>query len=157
MLNNFFRETMDSFGIRGAELARLANCSHNHISQIRHGKSFPPTSTFWELIEICEEIAPGFKEALGKKIAGSETTDKSTRINSNVKSKNSLVFQVHGDANDVYRELKNISPEVFDELLKAIALKVVSNSSSKNSTRNKRNDSSNSKSEEALRETILSN
>ncbi len=154
MLSNFFRETMDSFGIKGGDLAKLAQCSHNNISEIRHGKSFPPISRFWELVEICEKLAPGFKEELGKKIAGSNSTEKPTRINSNVKSKNSLVFQVHGDANDFYRELKNISPEVFEELLKAIVLKVTEKPSKKKSNQNNGR-KHNSTSDERTRETLF--
>lgn len=128
MLNNFFRETMDSFGIKGKDLAQRAGCSYNNISEIRHGKSFPPINRFWELVEICEELAPGFKDGLATRISNS--TDRRTQINSN-KSRNSLVFQVHGSANDFYQQLRNISPEVFDELLQAIVLKVADKSEEK--------------------------
>lgn len=153
MLSNFFRETMDYFGIKGKDLAELAGCSYNNISEIRHGKSFPAINRFWELVEICEELAPGFKDALATKISNSNT-EKTTQINSN-KSRNSLVFQVHGNANDFYKELRNISPEVFDELLQAIVLKVADRSSEKKHNSQNSNNSYNSRNQENMRETFV--
>jgi transcriptional regulator with XRE-family HTH domain len=155
MLNNFFRETMDSFGIKGKDLAQLAGCSYNNISEIRHGKSFPPINRFWELVEMCEQLAPGFKDALATRISNAGT-DKTTQINSN-KSRNSFVFQVHGNANDFYKELRNISPEVFDELLQAIVLKVADKSAEKKHNSQNSNNSYNSRNQENMRETFVTN
>lgn len=124
MLNDYFRETMDGFKIKGAQLARKAGCSQNNISEIRNGKVSPPISRFWELVEMCEEIAPGFKEEFGRRISGGLSFKAERSINSNVMSQNSFVFQLNGDAREISHQLQNIPPQAFEEILKAIVLKM---------------------------------
>jgi len=124
MLNDYFRETMDAFNIKGAQLARRAGCSHNNISEIRNGKVSPPISRFWELIEMCEEIAPGFKGEFGRRVSGGLSFKAERSINSNVMSQNSFVFQLNGDAKEISHQLQHIPPQAFEEILKAIVLKV---------------------------------
>ena len=69
-LNTIFKQTMDYMGVRGSDLAELAGCSRNNISEIRNGKVNPPIDKFWSLIENCERLAPGFKREFGKRLAG---------------------------------------------------------------------------------------
>lgn len=70
MLHVYFKQTMDRFGIKGAELAKTFGCSRNHISEIRTGKCCPPINRLWELLETMEELAPGAKEYFGSLVAG---------------------------------------------------------------------------------------
>ena len=69
-LNTIFKQTMDYMGVRGSDLAELAGCSRNNISEIRNGKVNPSIDKFWSLIEDCERLAPGFKREFGKRVAG---------------------------------------------------------------------------------------
>ena len=75
MINFYFKQTMDYFGIRGSVLANRLGCSRNNISEIRNGKSFPPINRFWEIVEVCEELAPGFRQELARRIAENRTLD----------------------------------------------------------------------------------
>lgn len=69
MWHIYFKQTMDRLGIKGSTLADAAGCSRNNISEIRTGKTNPSINRFWELVEICENIVPGFKNELGRRIS----------------------------------------------------------------------------------------
>jgi len=126
MLHDYFRETMDFYGIKGSELADRIGCSRNNISEIRNGKVSPPISRFWELVEICEELAPGFKEKFGEKVAGHYyfKSESSNISNSQFKNNNSFIFQFNGTAEQISSQLKEVPPEAFHEILRAILLKM---------------------------------
>lgn len=124
MLHQYFQETMDFFGIRGSDLAEKAGCSRNNISELRKGKVSTPIDRFWQLVESCEDLAPGFKEKLAQKIAGYYFKTSSNISNSNFENKNSFIFQFNGTAEDISSQLKEMPPEAFQEILKAILMKM---------------------------------
>lgn len=70
LFNEIFKETMDSSGLKGNELAKLAGRSTNNISRIRQGKDFPSIKDFMELIAIAEEVQPGFFEDFARRLIG---------------------------------------------------------------------------------------
>ena len=72
-LNQYFKQTMDHFKIKGVDLARELGCLPGYISDIRVGKINPPTNRLWELIEIMERLAPGAKRYFGNLVAGNDT------------------------------------------------------------------------------------
>lgn len=126
MLHEYFKETMDFYEIKGSELADRVGCSRNNISDIRKGKVSPSISRFWEIVEVCEELAPGFKERFAQKVAGHYYfKSKSTKIsNSQFKNNNSFIFQFNGTAEQISSQLKEVPPEAFHEILKAIIMKM---------------------------------
>jgi predicted transcriptional regulator len=69
MLNEYFKQTMNHFGIKGTELSKRFGCGSGYISDIRTGKCNPPIDRFWELITVMDEIAPGAKRYFGNLIA----------------------------------------------------------------------------------------
>jgi transcriptional regulator with XRE-family HTH domain len=125
MLNKFFTETMDFYGIKGSDLADKVGCSRNNISEIRKGKVHPPTSKLWELLEACEELAPGFKEKFAEKVAGRYYFKRNSTINnSNFENNHSFIFQFNGTAEQISSQLQEVPPEAFHEILRAILLKM---------------------------------
>jgi transcriptional regulator with XRE-family HTH domain len=56
-----FKVKMDSWGISGKELAAASGRSVTGISQIRTGHSSPSIADFQKLLDICDELRPGFK------------------------------------------------------------------------------------------------
>lgn len=67
-----FKETMDSFKIQNKKLAEAAGKSERHLSGVRSGRA---NTTLWELeryLEICEEMAPGFRREFGRRVAGAD-------------------------------------------------------------------------------------
>lgn len=126
MLHEYFKETMDFYGIKGSELADKIGCSRNNISEIRTGKVSPPISRFWELVEVCEELAPGFRERFAQKVAGHYYfKSKSTNIsNSQFENKNSFIFQFNGTAEQISSQLKEVPPEAFHEIVRAVLIKM---------------------------------
>ncbi len=133
MLHKYFKETMDFYGIKGSELADKIGCSRNNISEIRLGKVSPPISRFWELVEICEELAPGFKDKFAQKVAGHYyfKSASSNMSNSNFDNNNSFIFQFNGTAEQISEQLKEVPPEAFQEIVRAILLKMSNDISSK--------------------------
>jgi hypothetical protein len=73
MLNQYFKQTMDYFGIKGTELSNAFGCGRGYISDIRTGKCNPPVDRFWELIETMDKLAPGAKRHFGNLIAENNT------------------------------------------------------------------------------------
>ncbi len=82
MLNKYFKETMDHLGIQGAALAEAVGCSRTNISQIRNGRVNPPIDKFWDLVEACESLCPGFRREFGIKVSGSLFVDADTAVSS---------------------------------------------------------------------------
>ena len=73
MINKYFKQTMDHFKIKGIDLAKALNCGPGYISDIRMGKTNPPTNRLWELIETIEKLAPGARRYFGNLVAGNDT------------------------------------------------------------------------------------
>ena len=69
MLNQYFKQTMDYYGVKGTELSNAFGCGRGYISDIRMGKCNPPIDRFWELIETLDKLAPGAKRHFGNLIA----------------------------------------------------------------------------------------
>lgn len=69
MLNQYFKQTMDYYGVKGTELSDAFGCGRGYISDIRNGKCNPPIDRFWELIETLDKLAPGAKKYFGNSIA----------------------------------------------------------------------------------------
>ena len=69
MLNQYFKQTMDYYGVKGTELSNAFGCGRGYISDIRTGKCNPPIARFWELIETLDKLAPGAKKHFGNLIA----------------------------------------------------------------------------------------
>ena len=72
-INQYFKQTMEHFKIKGVDLARELDCLPGYISDIRVGKINPPTNRLWELIEIMERLAPGARRYFGNLVAGNDT------------------------------------------------------------------------------------
>lgn len=73
MLNQYFKQTMDYFGIKGTELSQAVGCGKGYISDIRTGRCSPPINRFWELLETMDKLAPGAKKHFGNLVAGKNT------------------------------------------------------------------------------------
>ena len=73
MLNNYFKQTMDHFKIKGTELSKEFGCGQSYISDIRMNKINPPSNRLWELIETLEKLAPGARRYYGNLVAGNDT------------------------------------------------------------------------------------
>ena len=73
MLNNYFKQTMDHFKIKGPELSKEFGCGQSYISDIRMNKINPPSNRLWELIETLEKLAPGARRYYGNLVAGNDT------------------------------------------------------------------------------------
>ena len=69
MLNQYFKQTMDYYGVKGTELSNAFGCGRGYISDIRTGKCNPPIDRFWELIETLDKLAPGAKRHFGNLLA----------------------------------------------------------------------------------------
>ena len=69
MLNQYFKQTMDYYGVKGTELSDAFGCGRGYISDIRTGKCKPPIDRFWELVETMDKLAPGAKRHFGNLIA----------------------------------------------------------------------------------------
>ena len=70
MFNEYFKQTMDRFGVKGTELSKHFGCGRGYISDIRTGKCNPPSDRLWELIVALDELAPGAKRYFGNLIVG---------------------------------------------------------------------------------------
>ena len=73
MLNQYFKQTMDHFGVKGTRLAKELGCGQAYISDIRRGKTNPPINRFWQIIEAMEKLAPGTRRYFGNLVAGNDT------------------------------------------------------------------------------------
>ena len=73
MLNQYFKQTMDHFGVKGTRLAEEFGCGQSYISDIRRGKTNPPINRFWQIIEAMEKLAPGTRRYFGNLVAGNDT------------------------------------------------------------------------------------
>lgn len=69
MLNEYFKQTMDRFGVEGTKLSKHFGCGRGYISDIRTGKCNPPSARLWELVISLDELAPGAKHYFGNLIA----------------------------------------------------------------------------------------
>jgi predicted transcriptional regulator len=69
MLNVYFKQTMDHFGVKGSELAEAFGRDSNYVSKVRTGNISPPIGRFWELIETLDKLSPGAKKYFGNLIA----------------------------------------------------------------------------------------
>lgn len=65
-----FKQTMDSLGVRGSELAKRAGRSRNNISDIRNGHKLPNIQDFGMLLSLCEEMRSGFIEEFIGRLVG---------------------------------------------------------------------------------------
>ncbi len=74
MLNEYFKQTMDHFGVKGTRLAKELGCGQAYISDIRRGKTNPPINRFWQILETMEKLAPGARRYFGNLVAGNDTT-----------------------------------------------------------------------------------
>lgn len=70
-LHKIFGETLDDFKIKGKELAIKAGNSPTYISEVKLGKCGMPLERFGEILEMCEELAPGFKQDFARRISQS--------------------------------------------------------------------------------------
>jgi hypothetical protein len=76
-LHKIFGETLDDLNVRGKDLAAKAGNSSTYISEVKLGKCGIPLSRFGEILEMCEELAPGFKQDFARRISQSSIkTDK---------------------------------------------------------------------------------
>jgi hypothetical protein len=76
-LHKIFGETLDDLNVRGKDLAAKAGNSSTYISEVKLGKCGIPLSRFGEILEMCEELAPGFKQDFARRISQSNIkTDK---------------------------------------------------------------------------------
>ncbi len=73
MLNEYFKQTMDHFGVKGTRLAKELGCGQAYISDIRRGKTNPPINRFWQILETMEKLAPGAKRYFGNLVAGNDS------------------------------------------------------------------------------------
>ena len=69
MLNEYFKETMDRFGVKGTKLSEHFGCGRDYISNVRTGRCQPPLDRFWDLVIAMDELAPGAKHYFGNLIA----------------------------------------------------------------------------------------
>lgn len=69
MLNIYFKQTMDHFGVKGSELAEAFGRDSNYVSKVRTGSISPPIGRFWELIETLDRLSPGAKKYFGNLVA----------------------------------------------------------------------------------------
>ena len=72
MLNVYFKQTMERFGVKNIDLAEAFGCGKNYISEIRTGRCNPPIDRFWELLECMERLAPGAKSYFAGLILGND-------------------------------------------------------------------------------------
>lgn len=70
-LHKIFDETVSYFKIQGKELAQKAGRTPGNISEIRKGKVGIVIRDFGDLLETCEELAPGFKAEFGRRLVKS--------------------------------------------------------------------------------------
>ncbi|OKH10816.1 hypothetical protein NIES593_22710 [Hydrococcus rivularis NIES-593] len=70
MLREFFTQVKRHHGITGKEISELTGISQNHISEYLHGKRDVTSDVLWRMIEAMDEISPGARRDLAKKIAG---------------------------------------------------------------------------------------
>lgn len=68
-LHKLFAETVDAFGIKGKDLATQFGCTPGYISEFRRGVCGMPVEKFGELLEVAEELAPGFKKDFARRIS----------------------------------------------------------------------------------------
>lgn len=69
MLREFFGEVKRHHGITGKAISELTGVSQNHISEYINGKRDVTTEVLWRMIEAMDEISPGARRDLAKKIA----------------------------------------------------------------------------------------
>ena len=67
-LHKIFDESLDAFRIKGKDLANKAGRSAGYISEVRLGKCGIPLEQFGILLEICEEMAHGFKRDFARRV-----------------------------------------------------------------------------------------
>ena len=73
MLNQYFKQTMDHFGIKGTELSKEFGCGRGYISDVRTGRCNPPIDRFWQILETMEKLAPGARRYFGNLVAENDT------------------------------------------------------------------------------------
>jgi hypothetical protein len=69
-LNLVFKKAMDESSIPASILAEKANRTRTNISSIRNGHTFPNLNDFVALLNVCEEIKPGFIETYIRLLLG---------------------------------------------------------------------------------------
>ncbi|MGB6296548.1 MAG: helix-turn-helix transcriptional regulator [Rivularia sp. (in: cyanobacteria)] len=59
MINKFFKQAQDKYGVQGKELAKLAGIGTTHLSDFRNGKKWVSQEVLVKLLEAMDELAPG--------------------------------------------------------------------------------------------------
>ena len=59
MINKFFKQAQDEYGVQGKELAKLAGIGTTHLSDFRNGKQWVSQEVLVRLLEAIDELAPG--------------------------------------------------------------------------------------------------
>jgi transcriptional regulator with XRE-family HTH domain len=70
MLREFFGEIKRHHGITGKAISEQTGISQNHISEYINGKRDVTTDVLWRMLEAMDEISPGARRDLAKRIAG---------------------------------------------------------------------------------------
>lgn len=84
LLQEFLKETLDHYKIKGSELAKACGVSVVNISDIRNSAVFPQTDKFWMIVETADQMKPGVKRHLGNLIAKNTTGDSLKSIIANL-------------------------------------------------------------------------
>lgn len=82
---------------------------------------------FEDVVERVDQLPVEQRAELAKKLLGHNPGV--IIIGGNNMISNSNVLQLNGSAEDISQQLKNVSPEVLEELLKAIAMNIKDNNS----------------------------
>ena len=105
-LQEFLKEALDHYKIKGSELAKACGASVVNISHIRNSVVYPQTDKFWQIVEAADQMKPGVKRHLGNLIAKNTTGDNLQSIINNL---------------DLDEFVAHLSPEQKKEILFAIA------------------------------------
>lgn len=67
-LHKILDECINHFKIKGKELAERAGRGEGNISKIRNGKVGITIEEFAKLVEVCEQMEPGFKKEFARRL-----------------------------------------------------------------------------------------
>ncbi|MGB5632608.1 MAG: hypothetical protein WBM44_00475 [Waterburya sp.] len=105
-LQEFLKEALDHYGIKGRELAKACGASVVNISNVRNSAVFPQTDKFWQIVQTADQMKPGVKRYLGNLIASNRTEE----------DLNSLINNL-----DLEQFVSCLSPDKKAQILFAIA------------------------------------
>lgn len=105
-LQEFLKEALDHYKIKGSELAKACGASVVNISNVRNSVVYPQTDKFWQIVEAANQMKPGFKRYFGNLIASNRTEDDLKSLIANI---------------DLDQFVNCLSPDQKAQLLFAIA------------------------------------